>query len=236
MRFATKFALSMMVVAVLGVACARPCAAQDEKGKEAAKQEKSAVDDAAKDAGHAAEDHGKEAGGDHGGGGPNPLGFDPDLAIFTAIVFLVLFWFLSKFAWPQISAALVEREKKIEDQIAAATAKHEEAKRLLAEHEAKLAAAAGDVRALLEEARRDADHTRKAIEAQGHQAAQDELARAIREIGRAKDGAIEELAKSSANVAVEMAKHVVQQRITPEEHSALVRRALDRLAEIASKN
>jgi F-type H+-transporting ATPase subunit b len=166
----------------------------------------------------------------------NPMEFDPDLAIFSAGIFLLLLAILGKFAWPQIAAALDEREKKVADNIAAAALKLEEAKRIVAEHEAKLAAAAGEVRALLEEARRDADHTRKAIEAQGHQAAQDELARAIREIGRAKDGAIEDLAKSSANVAVEMARRVIQQKITPDEQSALVRTALDRLAAVASKN
>jgi F-type H+-transporting ATPase subunit b len=214
-------------LAVAGLLVARPCAAQEGVQQEEAKS-----------AAASSESH--PPAGSHPGesAGPNPLAFDPDLALFTLIVFLILFGVLSVFAWPQISAALVERERKIEEQIAAATAKNEEAKRLLAEHEARLAAAAGEVRGLLDEARRDAEHTRKRIEQEGHQAAQDELARAIREIERAKDGAIEELAKSTANVAVEMARRVVQERITPDEHSALVRSALDRLAAVAnpSKN
>ncbi len=37
---------------------------------------------------------------------PNPLGFDPDLAIATAIIFLVLLGFLWFFAWTPISEAL----------------------------------------------------------------------------------------------------------------------------------
>src|SRR3954470_17146928 len=67
--------------------------------------------------------------------GPNPLAFDPDLAIFTAIVFLLLVAILGKFAWPQITAALDERERKIADNIAAAEKLQADAKRLLAEHE-----------------------------------------------------------------------------------------------------
>src|ERR1700712_5283071 len=63
--------------------------------------------------------------------GPNPLAFDPDLAIFTAVVFLLLVGILGKFAWPQITAALDERERKIEANIAAAQAQNDEAKRLL---------------------------------------------------------------------------------------------------------
>ena len=68
--------------------------------------------------------------------------------------------------------------------IAAADAKLEDAKRAVAEHEAKLAAAAGEVRALLDEARRDAEVTKKSIEAEGQKAAKEELDRAVREIDR----------------------------------------------------
>ena len=144
---------------------ARPCAAQGVEADAKAAAEAAEADEAA--------EHGD------GDGDPNPLAFDPDLAIWTFVVFVLLFGFLSYFAWPQIAAALDERERKIADNIAAAAAKLEEAKRLLAEHEAKLAAAAGEVRALLEEARRDAEHTEEQIEAEGHKAAKDELDRAV---------------------------------------------------------
>src|SRR5437870_13521471 len=56
--------------------------------------------------------------------GPNPLAVDPDLAIWTAVVFLLLLLVLGKFAWPQITEALEERERKIADNIAAAAARH----------------------------------------------------------------------------------------------------------------
>jgi F-type H+-transporting ATPase subunit b len=168
---------------------------------------------------------------------PNPLGIDLDLAVWTFVVFILLFLVLKKFAWPQIVAALEERERRIAENIAAAQARHEEAKRLLAEHEAKLAAAAGEVRALLEEARRDAEHTRKSIEQQGHRAAQDELARAIREIDRAKDGAIDELAKASANVAIDLARKVIKEKLSSDEQNQIVRDALSKLSATApSKN
>lgn len=161
---------------------------------------------------------------------PNPLVFDPDLAIFTAIVFLLLFAVLRKFAWPQIAAALDEREQKIADNIAAAAAKHEEAKRLLAEHEAKLAATAGEIRAMLEDARREAEVAKGQIVADAKHAAQDEANRAKREIDQAKHAAIQELATTSANLAVGLARKVVQEKITPDEQTRLVQEALGMLA------
>jgi F-type H+-transporting ATPase subunit b len=178
-----------------------------------------------------------ESAGEEKSGDPNPLSIDPDLAIWTGVVFLVLFGVLRAFAWPQITQALEERERKIADNIAAAQAQNDEAKRLLAEHEAKLAATAGEIRDMLDEARRDADATRKRIEAEGQKAAKDELDRAVREIGRARDAAVQELAIASANVAVDLARGVVQSDISPDRQKQLVRDALSKLSATApSKN
>jgi F-type H+-transporting ATPase subunit b len=167
---------------------------------------------------------------------PNPLAVDPDLAIWTAVIFLLLMFVLGKFAWPQINAALEERERKIADNIAAAEARHNDAKRLLAEHEAKLAATAGEVRALLDEARRDADHTKKAIEEEGKKAAKEELDRALREIHRARDAAVQDLAVSSANVAIDLAQKIIREKLTPETNNQIVREAVAKLAPQPSNN
>jgi F-type H+-transporting ATPase subunit b len=169
-------------------------------------------------------------------GDPNPLAVDPDLAIFTGVIFVVLFLVLRTFAWPQITAALEERERRIADNIAAAEARHADAKRLLAEHEAKLAAAAGEVRALLEEARRDAEHTKKSIEAEGQKAAKEELDRALREIHRARDAAVQNLAVTSANMAIDLAQKVIREQLTPEKNNQIVRDAVAKLAAEPSKN
>lgn len=171
----------------------------------------------------------KEAMAEESGGGPNPLAVDPDLAIWTGVVFVLLFLVLRTFAWPQITAALTERENRIANSIAEADARLADAKRIMAEHEAKLAATAGEVRAMLEEARRDADQTRRQIEADGHKAAKDELDRAVREIGRARDAAIQELAISSANVAVDLARDVVREQISSDRQQQIVRDALGKL-------
>jgi F-type H+-transporting ATPase subunit b len=163
-------------------------------------------------------------------GDPNPLAVDLDLAIWTGVVFLVLFFVLSKFAWPQISVALEEREKRIADNIASAEAQHEEAKRLLAQHEAKLATAADDVRALLEEARRDAEHTKSQILAEAKKSADAERDRAVRDVERAADQAMLSLAETSANLAVDLASKVVRQNVTADQQAELVRDALSQLA------
>jgi F-type H+-transporting ATPase subunit b len=151
------------------------------------------------------------------------------LAIYTFVVFLLLLAILSMAAWPKISTALADREKRIEAAIADALAKQEEGKRLLAEHEAKLASAAGEVRAMLEEARRDADATRDQIVADARVAAAQERDRAVREIDTAASHAMKNIAESSANLAVELAGKVIRESINPAKQQELVRVALARM-------
>jgi F-type H+-transporting ATPase subunit b len=149
-----------------------------------------------------------------------------DLSIYTFVVFLLLLAILSRAAWPKISEALLEREKRIEGAIADAQAKHEEAKRLLAEHEARLAGAAAEVRALLEEARRDADGTKAQIIAEARDAAKQEYQRAQRDIDTAMDAATKNLAELSANLAVDLAAKAIRETINPAKSQELVREAL----------
>lgn len=212
--------LVSVVLFVAVLAAATGVTRAQEKEKSATTAEAAAPHGDAK----AAESHDAEQEPDR-----NPMAFDPDLAVFSAVIFLLLIGILGKFAWPPIAAALDERERKIAENIAAAAAKLEDAKRIMAEHEAKLAATAGEVRAMLEEARRDADHTKRQIEAEGHKAAKDELDRAVREIGRARDAAIQELAISSANVAVDLARDVVRDQISSDRQQQIVRDALSKL-------
>lgn len=192
---------------------------------------------------HAAAGTAAEA-GDHGGHGHEDLGhgnatkglndpsqFRTDLAIYTFAVFLVLLAILSKAAWPKISEALVEREKRIESALADADAKHEQAKALLAQHEAKLATAADQVRALLEEARRDAEATRDAILAEARDGAAKERQRAVRDIELAADSAMKGLAETSASLAVQLASKVLGEQVqaSPAKQAELVRSALSQL-------
>ena len=179
--------------------------------------------------------HGEDHGADHGGN-PNPLAVDPDLAIWTGVVFLLLFFVLSTFAWPAISSALDEREQTIRSNIAEAVAKHEEAKQMLVQYEARLASAANEVRALLDEARRDAEHTKNQILAEAKLAADAERDRALRDVERAADAAMKNIAETIANQAVNLAGKVVRTNMSSAQHDQLVREALTSLTSNGSQN
>jgi F-type H+-transporting ATPase subunit b len=211
----------MFVAAICCWPCARSALAQsalvnDKEHQAAVKSESS---------GHAGE-------GEHGA--PNPLAFDPDLAIATAVIFLVLLLVLAKYAWKPISEALEHREHTIAENIASAERVASDAKVMLADYERKLAGAADEVRAMLEEARRDAEATKQEIVSEARVAAKAEQDRAMREIGTAKDAALKELAERSADLAVELAGKFIRTKLTKDDHAALVNDALGKFVGTAS--
>ncbi len=169
---------------------------------------------------------------DHGSGGKkaDPLETDVDLAWWTLFIFIGLLTVLRMTAWDPIVKALAAREDGIHANIAEAAAKHDEAKALLAEHQAKISAATDDVKAMLDEARRDAEVTKSQIIAEAKSAAEAEKQRAVREVEQARDSAIKHLAEESAHLAIDLAAKVVKQDISPERQGEIVGEAINRLA------
>lgn len=187
---------------------------------------------------YAEEAHGSHDPG-HGNAGASledPSEWRADLAVYTFAVFMLLLAILWTLAWPKIGAALTEREKRIEGNIASAEAMNEEAKRLLAQYEAKLASAAGEVKAMLEEARKDAEGTKEQIIAEARAGAQAERDRAVRDIEVASNQAMKSIAETSANLAVELAGKVIRESINPAKQQELVRSALEKLHASAVNN
>jgi F-type H+-transporting ATPase subunit b len=191
------------------------------------------------DAGHGDAAHGDAGHGDAGHGGDghghsdvdsNPLEFRTDLAIWTAVVFLTLFFVLAKFAWGPISEGLDKREHSIAHNIAQAQQHHEEAKSLLAEHQKKLAGAAEEVRAIIEEARRDGERTMQELIQKGQAEVQALRDRTLREVDTAKAQALKDLAERSTELAVELAGKLVREKLRPEDHTRLIGEALEKFA------
>ena len=162
----------------------------------------------------------------------SPAWFQTDLAVWSFVVFLGLLGLLTKFAWKPIMDGLDKREQGIADTIAATQAANEDAKRMLASYERRLAEATDEVRGMLEEARRDADVTRQAIVAEARKAADDEKNRARHEIGLAKDDALAQIADRAGDLAVEVAGKFLREKLGRDDQARLVR---DSVASIGTK-
>ncbi len=180
-----------------------------------------------------AADHGTT--GEHGAGGeaahaePNILEFKPSLAITTVIVFLVLLAILWKFAWGPLSEALAERERKQEETLRLADEARAESARLLIEHKKQMDTAAEQVRQMLDEARRQADINAQTIVQKAQSEAEAARERAEREIGTAKNQALNEIWSKTADLAVSVAGKVLSKQMTGDDHRRLVDAAVGEL-------
>jgi F-type H+-transporting ATPase subunit b len=157
-----------------------------------------------------------------------PEQFKYDMAIYTFIVFVLLLLILMKFAWRPIIVGLQKREDKIAKQIEEAHLANDRANQTLQEYQAKLDAAAEEVRGLIAEGRREAEASRDKILSEAQEAAQRERERALSEIGAAKNQALSEIAATHVDHAFALARQVVRKEITPDEHAQLIRESLDR--------
>ncbi|MBN1589973.1 MAG: F0F1 ATP synthase subunit B [Pirellulales bacterium] len=162
----------------------------------------------------------------HKASGTGPLDWQNDLALWTGIIFLVLLLVLWKFAWGPIADGLAKREKGIANQISEAEQANNDARRLLAEYQQKLAMAAEDVRKMSEQGRRDAEQSGRQIVEAARGDARAEHERALAEIDQATNNALAELAQRSAQLAVELAGKIVKAELRPSDHVELVQQAV----------
>lgn len=158
------------------------------------------------------------------------------LAVWSFIVFVIIMAILWKFAWGPIVAGLEKRESGIANNIASAERVAEEAKKMMAEYEAKLAGAADQVRAMLDEARRDAEHTKEGIIAEAKAAAQLEHDRQMRELRTATDQALKSLSETFADQAVALAGKIIHEKLSVKDHDRLVKEAVAQFAQSPSVN
>lgn len=186
------------------------------------------------DADHGDADHG-EAGHDDHAEGPMPpiLSFDPGAAVANLAIFLGVFLILAKFVWPVILGGLKAREDKIHSDLHQAQEANEKAQQILADYEKKVAEANTEAQAILADARKDAQANAAKIVDEAKAEASRQSERAQADIETAKKVALAEIADQTAQVAMAVAKQVVGRELQPNDHSDLIRNALD---QIPSKN
>lgn len=164
---------------------------------------------------------------------PDAMRFEPDLAIFTLLVFFGLLAILTKFAWKPIMAGLDRREKNIADQVDNAKRMYDEARQNLTQYEQKLATVTQQANELLTEARKDAQLAKDRILAEAAAEAQKQRDRAVADIRAAKDAAVRELAQRSADSAVSLAGKIVGRSLQATDHKNLIDESINRFVKSA---
>ena len=144
------------------------------------------------------------------------------LMVWTLVIFVILVFILSKYAFGPITASVEARERALEEAIASAKRDREEAARLLAEHRAALAASHGEGQKIIADARVAAERVRVELVEQAHAEQASLLARARQEIESEKTRAIAELRREAVDLAIAGASKVIEKNLDQESNRKLV--------------
>lgn len=178
------------------------------------------------------EAHGGEAHGDAAPGKAKPelpLKFQGDLALWSAVTFLVFLFVLKKLAWKPLIDGMNAREAKIRQDIADAESHRAKSETLFREYEAKLAKAQEEVKGILTEARKDAETAKADIIATAEKESAALRQRAVSEIDRARDQAIGELFDFVSKNVMQATEQIVGRSLTGPDQERLVQEALANL-------
>jgi F-type H+-transporting ATPase subunit b len=155
-------------------------------------------------------------------GGGGLMSLQVNLMFWTLLIFVVLYFLLSKFAFPKILGAVEAREKALEDAIEGAKRDREAAAKLLQEHQAAIDASRGEAQKLIADSRAVAEKMRADMLEQTRREQQDLLERARREIDSEKDRAIAQLRREAVDLALAGASKVIEQNLETDKNRKLV--------------
>ena len=140
---------------------------------------------------------------------PKPAEFFPALVVFLIILFL-----LSKFAWPRVIAALDAREKHIEDSIEEADETKARAEELHDQADAALIDAHRQASQIVLDARKDAEEVRAQIIAKARDEANGIVAQAREHAAAEQRLMYDQATDSIAKVSVAVASKIVDEKLS----------------------
>jgi F-type H+-transporting ATPase subunit b len=151
------------------------------------------------------------------------------LMIWTLLAFLVAFFVLRKYAWPQIAGALDKRQRAIEDSIDTAERTKSEAQQLLDEYRERLREARAQSDEIVARARKAAEvHERETLD-EARVRREELLEQTRRDIEAETRRAIQEIRGEVADLTVMATEKVTRRTLTDDDQRRLVDEALQEL-------
>jgi F-type H+-transporting ATPase subunit b len=152
-----------------------------------------------------------------------------DLGIWSLIVFGLLFFTLSKLAWPKMLSGLQRRESNIRGALDEAQKARDEAAALRAQFQKEMDGAHLKVKDILDDARRDASATTDDMIAKAKNEIGAERERARREIVVETDQALQTIWSKAADLATQVSAAALGKQLDVTMHRRLIDEALDDL-------
>ena len=161
---------------------------------------------------------------------PNLLSPEGGLMVWTLVIFVILWFVLSRFAFKPITAAVVAREQALEKALAEAHRDREEAARVLEKNMQQIEASRAEAQRLIAEGRAIGEKMRVEMLEEARVQQQELLERARREIQMERERAIAQLRKEAVDLAILGAGRVIEQNLDSQANRRLVESFLASLA------
>ena len=145
------------------------------------------------------------------------------------IAMIVFVWFCMKFIWPPLMAALEERQKQIEEGLAAADKGQESLVRAAAEADEIVAEARQQATGILDQAHARANEIVADGKADGVKERERQLAAAKAEIEQEANRAREELRGQVSAIAIASAEKILNREIDDQKHEDILGRLAQEL-------
>lgn len=139
---------------------------------------------------------------------------EPGMVFWTLVTFVILAWFLSKFAWKPVLHLVEEREKTVRDALEGAKKDCEESERILAEQKAILANARKEGAEAVRKALAEAELARQEMMQKSRKEAEEMLTRARQQIEEDKVKAQAELKGVVVDLAIDVAAKVLGDQLS----------------------
>ena len=161
---------------------------------------------------------------------PNPLLPEWNEIIWGAIGFGVVFFFMAKFALPQIKSTMDARTERIRNDLSSAEEQRNEAEHILAEYRAQLNDAKSEAGRIIEESRQAADQIKREQEIRLQEELAELRARAVADIDAAKVQAMSDLRSEVVQLAIGAAETIVQRNLDASTQQQLVDEYIEQIA------
>jgi F-type H+-transporting ATPase subunit b len=152
------------------------------------------------------------------------------LMLWTILIFVVLLFILSRFAFKPMLAAVEARERALQEALDNAARDRAEAEKLLAEHRAGLERARSEAQKLIADGRATAEKLRNDLLELTRAQQQEMLERARRDIETARTNAIADLRREAVELAIAGAGKVIERNLDSDANRRLVEGYLSTLS------
>lgn len=145
------------------------------------------------------------------------------------IAFIVFVWFCMKYVWPPLNGAIEERQKKIEDGLAASDQAEKDLQLARDKATAQLKEAKSQAAEIIEQAKKRATQVVDEETQRGHEERENIIAQGHSEIEAERNRVKEDLRKQVASLAIIGAEKIIEREINEAAHSDIVEKLVAEL-------